>query len=85
MKNLKRIAVVAMFGMMSFGGYSTYECILTTDAEHLMMENVEALTQGESGGGYKNGRAQYCAIPEGKQGCVNAPLRNCGLNVFCIR
>lgn len=47
MKKLKKIAVVAMLGTMSFGGYSTYKYVVTTDAEHLMMENVEALTRDE--------------------------------------
>lgn len=50
MKNLKKIAVVAMLGVMSFGAYSTYEYAMTTDAEHLMMENVEVLTQKEDDG-----------------------------------
>ena len=50
MKNLKKIAVVAMLGVMSFGAYSTYEYVVMTDAEHLMMENVEALTSRENGG-----------------------------------
>lgn len=47
MKNLKKIVVVAMFGMMCLGGYSTYEYVGTTNAEYLMMENVEALTRDE--------------------------------------
>lgn len=47
MKNLKKVALLAMFGMMCFGGYSVYEYIETSNAEFLMMENVEALTQRE--------------------------------------
>lgn len=47
MKNIKKVAVMAMFGMMCFGGYSTYKYVETSNAEYLMMENVEALTQRE--------------------------------------
>ncbi|MEG1738782.1 MAG: hypothetical protein RR259_11220 [Odoribacter sp.] len=56
MKNLKKIAVVAMLGMMCIGGYSAYEYTLTTDATRLMMENVEALTQDEVPGAV----SKYC-------------------------
>lgn len=51
MKNLNKIVVVAMFGMMCLGGYSAYEYVETTNAGYLMMENVEALTQGETAAG----------------------------------
>lgn len=50
MKNLKKMAVVVMFGMMCIGGYSTYEYSTTTQVERLMKKNVEALTENESGG-----------------------------------
>lgn len=49
MKNLKKIAIVAMFGMMCIGGYSAYEYMEITDAAKLMMKNVEALTSDETG------------------------------------
>lgn len=65
MKNLKRIAVVAMLGMMCFGGYSIYEYVETTSAEYLMIENVEALTQDE---GTPTGTCARRSGPNGKYG-----------------
>ena len=66
MKNLKKIAMVAMLGIMSFGVYSTYEYVVTTDAEHLMMENVEALTGPETGDDHRyperSGNALFCTL-----------------------
>ena len=44
MKKLKKIVVMAMVGMMCFGGYSIYEYVDTTNATYLMMKNVEALS-----------------------------------------
>lgn len=50
MKNLRKIMIVALFGAMSFGVYSTYEYTTMTNAERLMLRNVEALTEEEAGG-----------------------------------
>lgn len=49
-----------------------------------MQANVEALTSSENKD-YNNARAQYCALPVGKEGCVSAALRHCPLSIFCIR
>lgn len=57
MKNFKKIAVVAMLGMMCMGGYSVFEYTVATDATQLMMENVEALTQDEEP---SSGVRKYC-------------------------
>ena len=70
MKNLKKIVVVAMFGMMCLGGYSTYEYVGTTNAEYLMMENVEALTRDEGT------TAGTCARRSGPSGTI-------GRRMFC--
>lgn len=49
MKKIKKLMIIALFGAMGFGTYSTYEYAITTNAERLMMKNVEALTRDESG------------------------------------
>ena len=65
MKKLKKIVVMAMVGMMCFGGYSIYEYVDTTNATYLMMKNVEALTQSE---GTPTGTCARRSGPNGKYG-----------------
>lgn len=79
MKNFKKIAVVAMLGMMCIGGYSVYEYAVTTDASQLMMENVEALTQDEGPSGAVSKYCQHKDSDEQK-GCF---ADNTG--VYCRR
>lgn len=86
MRKVKFLVASLLFCAMSYAGYMGYERVTMSEAERFMQANVEALTSGESGGTkYNNARAQYCALPEGKEGCVATPLRNCMLGIFCIR
>ncbi len=70
MKKLKKIVVVAVLGMMCFGGYSIYGYVEKINVTYLMMKNVEALTQDEgtpvstcarrSGPNGKYGNKMFC-------------------------
>lgn len=50
MKRVKVLIASVLFCAMSFGAYSTYEYTTMTNTERLMVRNVEALTEGETGG-----------------------------------
>lgn len=51
MRKVKFLVASLLFCAMSYVGYTTYEKMSMTEAEKLMLANVEALTSGESGGG----------------------------------
>lgn len=86
MKKIKILLAVAFIGILSYGICSAHDGMSSNETNQLLLENVEAVTKSELGGkGYSNARNQYCAITEGKEGCVASPLRHCDNNVFCIR
>lgn len=60
-KNLFKIAFVAVFGIAV--SYNVYSLKGESELSNLMLDNVEALASGESGGytGCKSGGG-YCAI-----------------------
>lgn len=76
MKKIKFFVASFLFCAMSYAGYSVYESATLTEAERLMIANVEALTLNEPGGGggsepglikcYNGGRgASACEIAAG--------------------
>ena len=48
MKKIKLFLSIAIFACMTVGGYSAYDNMTMTDAEILMLANVEALTSDET-------------------------------------
>ena len=58
----------------------------TKTVSNLIMQNTEALADGESSsGGYNNAKSIYCAIPAGKIGCTSQVARYCYESVFCTK
>lgn len=47
MNNLKKIMLVAFIGAMGFGAFAAYNHVNVSNSESVILENVEALTNGE--------------------------------------
>lgn len=70
MKTNKKIGLVliglACVGAGIYGGLHTYNALDQTDESDLLLENIEALAQNESGGNYrypkKAGEAEFCTL-----------------------
>ncbi len=55
MKRIKHFAVVAMISIVAtagYAGYTAYEYANMTDAERMLMANLEALTKDEKDGSF---------------------------------
>ncbi len=62
-------AVAAMFCAAAFAGYTAYDQATMTDAERMLMANLEALTSGDEGGGAYI--KCYCALMSDANCAVN--------------
>ena len=66
MRKIKFLVASLLFCAMSYAGYMGYERVTMSEAERFMQANVEALTSGESGSGFRypdrSGRANYCTL-----------------------
>lgn len=51
MKKGKVLLAAALLGTIGYGGYNAYANAVMSDAERMMLANVEALTINEPGGG----------------------------------
>lgn len=51
MKKIKLFLCVALFGAMSYGAFTAYQSMTMSEEERFLLANIEALTNGEPGGG----------------------------------
>lgn len=78
MKKIKLFMFVALFGAMSFGAFSAYDYVTMSADEKAFLENIEALTSGESGGGSGSGEVCYNSIERTDFGSINQCINSTG-------